>query len=471
LIRKALICAAALLAPTLATSGAFAQSRPDQVAFRGLYKELVEINTTLSTGSCTAANAAMAARLKAAGFPDADVTAVIDPAHPKEGSLVAVLPGTDPAAKAILLLAHVDVVEANRADWERDPFALVEENGFFYARGASDDKAQAAIWVDTLIRLKAEGFKARRGVKVALTCGEETAAAFNGANDLATRHKALIDAEFALNEGGGGLLTDDGKPVSLSVQAGEKVYQDFKFEAVNPGGHSSRPVKDNAIYQLAGALSRVGAYDFPLTLTPTTRAYFEKMASLVSPVDGAAMKALTANPADKAAEAQVSKNPSWNSMLRTTCVATLVNAGHAPNALPQRATANINCRILPGVSAESVRGQLEKLAADPKVKVTAEGERGQPAPPPTLTPAMLKAIETQAAKLWPGVPVVPTMSTGATDSIFLTANGIPSFGVSGLFADASGNGVHGLNERIRVKSLYDGRDFLYALVKDYARLP
>ena len=465
---RKMIVGAALAAALPGLAGAQATApRADQLAFRAIYKELVEINTTLSVGSCTAAAEAMAARLKAAGYPDSDLHVIVEPAHPREGNLVAILPGSDPKARAILLLAHIDVVEANRADWVRDPFTLIEEDGWFYARGATDDKAQASIWVDTMIRLKAEKTRPRRTVKMALTCGEESEG-YNGAQDLVTNHRSLIDAEFALNEGAGGLLGDDGKPVSLSIQSGEKVYQDFTLATTNPGGHSSRPVPDNAIVHLAGALVRIGAYEFPVQLNETTRAYFTAMAPLVDAETGAAMRALVANPADAAAAAIIARNPAWNSMLRTTCVATQASAGHAPNALPQRAEANVNCRVFPGVSVESVQAKLTELAADPKVTITADATTRLTPPPPPLSDAIMKPLRVQADKLWPGVPIVPFQATGATDGKFLNSYGIPTYGLTGIFADSGNSGAHGLNEKVRVKSLYDARDFLYGLVKAYA---
>ena len=441
--------------------------RPDQLAFKALYKELVEINTTLSVGSCTKAAEAMGARLTAAGFPAADVRVVVHPDHPREGNLVAVLHGTDPKAGAMLLLAHIDVVEANPADWTRDPFTLIEENGYFFARGASDDKAQAAIWVDSLIRLKQAGFKPRRDIKMALTCGEESEA-YNGIEDLVTNHRPLVDAAFALNEGADGLLDENDKPVVLEVQGGEKVYQDFTLTITNPGGHSSRPVKDNALTRLSAALARIGAYDFPIAFNDATRGYFTRMIPLVPADKGAAMTALVANPDDAAAQAVVTADPMWNSMLRTTCVATMVSAGHAPNALPQRATANVNCRILPGVPVETVRQQLMAIAGDPDIAFTLAHEPNRASPPPPLTPFIMGPIEKESAKLWPGVPVVTILLTGATDGVHTNAAGIPTYGVSGIFGSSDGDGMHGLNERVRVKSLYDGRDFLHALIIDYA---
>jgi acetylornithine deacetylase/succinyl-diaminopimelate desuccinylase-like protein len=303
---------------------------------------------------------------------------------------------------------------------------------------------------------------------MALTCGEESDGALNGAELLVTKYRDLIDAGFALNEGAGGLLGDDGKPVSLSIQSGEKVYQDFTLGSTNPGGHSSRPVHDNAITHLAGALARIGDYDFPVQLNDTTRAYFTAMAPLVDAETGAAMKAIVADPTDAAAAAVISRNPTWNSMLRTTCVATMASAGHAPNALPQRAEANVNCRIFPGVAVEAVQAQLTALAADPKVTVTPDETAHRTPPPPPLTPEIMKPIRAQADKLWPGVPIVPFQSTGATDGKYLNSYGIPTYGLTGIFADGGNSGVHGLNERLRVKSLYDARDFLYGLIKTYA---
>lgn len=470
-MKRVLMTAGALLALATGASAQTAQSpksvRPDQLAFRDLYKELVEIDTTLSKGSCTAAAEAMGARLKAAGYAEADVKVVVEPRHPREGGLVAVLRGSDPKSRPMLLLAHIDVVEAKREDWTRDPFKLVEENGYFYGRGTSDDKAQAAIWVDSLIRLKQAGFKPRRDIKMALTCGEESEG-YNGIEDLLKNHRPLVDAEFALNEGADGLLDEQGKEVVLEVQAGEKVYQDFTLTVTNPGGHSSRPTPTNAIYQLTAALNRIGAYQFPTRFNDATRGYFTQMQPRVAPEQAAAMKALVANVQDPAALAVVTKDPMWNSMLRTTCVATMVSAGHAPNALPQRATANVNCRILPGTPVEEVRAKLTELAADPAVAVTLAHEAKAVSPPPPLTPAILGPIQKEAAKLWPGVPIVPILLTGATDGVHTNAAGIPTYGVSGLFGGSDGDGVHGLNERMRVKSLYEGRDFLHALIKDYA---
>ena len=467
-MRPQLLASASALAALTLASSALADPRPDQVAFKGLYKELVETNTTLSVGSCTVAAEKMAARLKAAGYADSDMELIVPPEHPQWGALIANLKGSDAKLKPIMLLAHIDVVEANRADWVRDPFTLIEEGGYFYARGASDDKAMASIFTDAMVRYKAEGFKPRRSLKLALTCGEETSDTFDGVDWLIKNRPETMSAEFALNEGAGGRLNEKGERQFLGIQAGEKVYQDFTLVTTNPGGHSSRPSKDNAIYHLSGALSRLGAYDFPIAINEATLNHFAKMGPIEGGESGAAMSAVAKDPTDTAAVAIVAKDASRNSMMRTTCVATMVTAGHAPNALPQKAQANVNCRILPGESIESVRGQLIKVFADDKISVTPVGVPSPVSPPPPLTKTIVAPIEKVSAKMWPGIPLVPAMSTGATDGRFTNAAGTPTYGLSGIFGDPDGGGVHGLNERVRVISLYEGRDFLYEVVKIYA---
>jgi len=461
----------AVAAIAFAAAQAHAQTAsPDQAAFRDLYKELVETNTTYSAGSCTLAAERMAARLKAAGFPETDLHLLVPPDHPKDGNLVAVYPGKDPKAKAVLMLAHIDVVEAKREDWVRDPFKLVEEGGYFYGRGASDDKAQAAIWVDSLIRYRHEGFKPRRTIKMALTCGEEGGGQVNGASWLAQTQRELIDAEFALNEGAGGAFDAAGKRVAHNIQAGEKTSVGFKLEVTNPGGHSSRPVPDNAIYHLIRALDRISQYEFPVQLNEATRGYFTKMSKIVGGETGAAMTAIVANPQDKAAYTTLSKDPSMHAILGTTCVATRLEAGHANNALPQRATAIVNCRIFPGVPVEEVQQTLVKVAADPAVSITwpSDGRSRVEAGAPPLTPQVMGPIEKLSAQMWPGVPVVPLLLAAGTDAKPLIAAGIPTYGVSGIFYEPDLGHIHGLNERIGVTSLYEGRDFLYRLVKIYA---
>ncbi len=441
---------------------------PDQLAFRDLFRELVETNTTLSSGSCTEAAEKMAARLRKAGMPDKDIHLFALPDHPREGGLVAILPGRDAAVRPMLLLAHIDVVEAKREDWTRDPFTLFEEDGYFYARGVADDKAMASIWVDTLVRFLQQGYQPKRTIKMALTCGEETNGAFNGAEYLSVHQRELIDAAFALNEGAWGTLDESGKRVMMTVQAGEKASQDYLLEIRNPGGHSSRPVKDNAIYRLGTGLTRIGAHEFPIRLNDASREYFLRMADIEGGDTGAAMRALVADQGNVEAAAVVTRNPTWNAMIRTTCVATMMEAGHAKNALPQRAQANVNCRIYPDQTFEEVRETLARIVADPDITVTKLQTRGPMAKAPPLTPEIMGPIEQVAAKVYPGVPVLPLFQAGATDAQFVGAAGIPTYGIGALFFDYDMGGVHGLNERIRVESLYDGRDFLYELVRIYA---
>ncbi len=465
------------LAVTFLGSAAMAQTpalRTDQTEFRALYKELVETDTTLSAarrgeGSCTLAATRMAARLKAAGMADSQLTLFADPAHPNEGGLVAVYPGTSKTLKPMLMLAHIDVVEAKRADWTRDPFVLIEENGNFYGRGTVDDKAQAAIYTDTLIRFAKAGYKPKRTVKLALTCGEETSAAFNGADYVAKNMRDLIDAEFAINEGGGGRTDGKGKLLVQTLQVGEKVFQNYRIEATNPGGHSSAPVRANAIYELSDALVRLRDLEFPLEFSDTTRAFFAKAGKARGGEMGAAMQALVTNPQDTAAEAIVNTDKGMHSMLRTTCVATILDGGHATNALPQRAGANINCRIFPGHSPQEIRDALERAVADPRMTVTITPPTVPLAKAPPLDPKIVGPVEKLSAKYFPGVPVIPSMSTGATDAIYLAGVGIPTYGVPSVWTDPDGNGTHGLNERVEVKALYTARDYLFDLVKALAQ--
>ncbi|MBN8846925.1 MAG: M20/M25/M40 family metallo-hydrolase [Sphingomonas sp.] len=441
--------------------------RPDQQAFRAIYQELVETDPSITSGSCTDLAAKIGARFKAAGFSDSQITYFSVPEHPKDGGVVIVYPGTSQAVKPMLLLGHIDVVTAKREDWTRDPYKMIEENGFFYGRGTADMKAMDAIWIDTLLRFKASNYKPKRTVKLALTCGEETTGAFDGAEWLAKNKPDLIAAEFALNEGGGGRAGPDGKPIVMSLHVGEKIVQNYRIEATNPGGHSSIPIRDNAIYELADALVKIRDYEFRTQVNDTTRAYFAKSGAARKDEIGAAMLAVSKNPADTAAVAILNKDRSYHSMLRTTCVATLLDGGHANNALPQRAGANINCRIFPGNDVEAIRAELEKVIGDPKMKVTLTPPIRPAAVPPTLDPRIVGPAEKLVAKYYPGVPLVPTMSTGGTDGIYLETIGIPSYGPPGLYNDPE-SGAHGLNERMRVDAVYKGRDFLFDLVKDYA---
>ncbi len=442
-----------------------------EAEFRALYKELIEINTTRSVGNCTQAAEAMRKHLLEAGIPAADMQIHAPPEAPKDGALVAVLRGKDKSIKPILLLAHIDVVEARREDWTRDPFKLVEENGWFYARGASDDKSMAAIFTDSLVRYRKEGYIPRRDIKLALTCGEETAGAglFDSVRWLVQTQPEVLSSAFAINEGAGGELDRNGKPIVLQVQAGEKIYQDFSLAVSDPGGHSSLPKADNAIVRLSAGLAKLGAHQFPIGLNPVTRAYFEAMAKLMDPEVGADMRAVLQSPPDAAAAARLwAIDPQWNAMLRTTCIVSEIAGGHAPNAIPQHVKATVNCRILPGTPVSDVQAEIARVVADDAIGISTKGEGGVQSPIPPLTEAILAPARKVAGKIWPGVTLVPTMLPGYTDGKYLNPAGIPTYGISGLFEDAEGNYIHGLNERMRVKSLMEGRRFLYEVVKLYA---
>jgi acetylornithine deacetylase/succinyl-diaminopimelate desuccinylase-like protein len=441
---------------------AFAQTSqltPQQQLARDIFQQLIEINTTDSTGNTTTAAEAMAARLRAAGFPAEDIK-VIGP-NPRKGNLVVRFRGTG-ARRPILLLAHLDVVEARREDWSFDPFKFLEKDGYYYGRGTSDDKAMATIFVANLIRYKQEGFKPDRDIILALTADEE-GGTFNGVDWLIKNHRQLIDAQFGINEGGGGQIRN-GKKMLNAVQASEKVYQSFLLEVRSKGGHSSRPVKDNAIYHLAEGLTRLAKFDFPVNLNEVTRAYFERTSKLETGQTASDLKAVTNTPPDSAAVARLSNIPAYNATLRTTCVATRLEAGHADNALPQTARAVVNCRILPSETAQQVQQTLIKVLANERISVTpiAESKPSQPSP---LNPEVLRPIERITEEMWPGVPVVPVMSTGATDSLYLRNAGIPIYGVSGIFNDIDDSRAHGRDERIGVKEFYEGQEFLYRLVK------
>ncbi len=446
-----------ILASCLAAALAAAPS-PDAL-LRDIYKQLVEINTVDPDGDNTRAAEAMAARLRAAGFPEADVQ-VLSP-MPRKGNLVARLRGTG-RRRPLLLLAHIDVVEARREDWSVDPFTLLEKDGYFYGRGTGDDKAMAAIWIATLIRLREEGYRPDRDLIVALTADEETGPG-NGVHWLVETHRDLIDAELALNEGGRGLIKD-GRYLANGIQASEKVYESFRLEVTNSGGHSSLPRKDNAIYRLAAGLGRLAAFDFPVRIGEVVRAYFERMGALTPGAAGEDMKAASRTPPDPDAVARLSQSPLPNALMRTTCVATRLEGGHADNALPQMARAVVNCRILPGTPAGEVQATLVQVLADDAISVTSLAP-AKPSAPSPLTPDIMDPVEEVTREMWPGVPVLPMMGTGATDSLYLRQAGIRAYGVSGLFGDVDDNRAHGRDERMGVRPLYEGREFLYRLVK------
>jgi acetylornithine deacetylase/succinyl-diaminopimelate desuccinylase-like protein len=472
-LRATLTCAIAATLWQAAEASPAGELNPNQRALYSIYKELVEINTTNSVGDSTVAAKAMAKRLIDAGLPASDVQVLVHPGNARKGNLVARLRG-DGSAKPILLLAHLDVVEAKKEDWsaDLDPFKLTERDGYYYARGTTDDKAMAAIFVANVIRYRQEGLKPKRDLILALTTDEE-GGDFNGASWLVATHPNLVDAEFGINEGGGGRKHGD-ELLFNGVQASEKLYRDFELEVTNPGGHSSLPVKENAIYRLARGLDRIGQFEFPVELNEVTRTFFERMAPIEGGAIGEDMKALVhSNGADAAAGARLAQTAVYNSMLRTTCVATQVQAGHAPNALPQRAVANVNCRILPGDSVDSVKQALVRALADDKIGIKIKNAENASAvnPPSPLTPKVMKPIEEITKQMWKGLPTIPVMGTGATDSTPFRAAGIPMYGVSGIFGDINDVRAHGRDERVGVKELYDGQEFLYRLVKSYVTKP
>jgi len=461
---RAFAAATWFVAATLTPYAARAQSMtltPDQQALHDIYKELVETNTedSAGVGSVTKASEQIAARFRAAGYPESDIH-LLGPTEDKHAVIVR-LHGTG-AKKPILLLAHLDVVMALPTDWSTDPFKLVEKDGYYYGRGSIDDKAMASIFVANMIRYKKEGFVPDRDIILALTPDEEKSGLL-GASWLALNHKDLIDAEYALNEGGGGSLKD-GKPFLQAIQATEKAFTNFTLTVKNPGGHSSVPRADNAIYQLAEGLVRFEHFKFPVQLNDVTRAFFTGTAAIEAPVTAAAMRALLKNPNDADAAATLSKDPRYNSILRTTCVATRLSGGHADNALPQTATALVNCRVFPNVPIDSVRVTIVKVLNDTGI-VVSPAEQLAPTSPSPLTAELLDPIKTLTARMFNGVPVIPFMSTGATDGRYLRASGIPTYGVSGLFLEPTDIRAHGRDERVPQKSLYDSQAFLYELVK------
>ena len=435
-----------------------------------IFKQLIEINTTDSVGSTTVAAEAMAQRLRDAGFAASDIV-VLGP-NPRKGNMVARLHGTG-AHRPVLLIGHLDVVEARRSDWTTDPFQFVEKDGYFYGRGTQDMKSDDAIWVTEFIRLKREGFKPDRDLILALTADEEGGKS-NGVDWLIKNHRDLIDAEFVLNADGGGVDTENGKPVIVSMDASEKLYADFQVTVTNPGGHSSLPKPDNAIYHLTDALGRLEQYQFPLELNDVTHTYFERMASIETGQEAADMRAILNSPPDPAAAERLSLDPLNNATLRTTCVATRLEAGHANNALPQSAQANVNCRILPGHTREEVRQTLIRVFADPKVEVSYVDNSGRvldsapnaaALPPVKLRPDVMQTLDKIAGEMWPGTPVIPTMSTGASDGVYTNAAGMPTYGISGVAVDMNDVRAHGRDERVRVESFYQGVDFYYRYLK------
>ncbi|HEY0701572.1 MAG TPA: M20/M25/M40 family metallo-hydrolase [Candidatus Acidoferrales bacterium] len=431
---------------------------------RDIFKQLIEINTTDSVGSTTLAANAMAKRLLDAGFPASDVQ-VLGP-NDRKGNLVARIHGTG-AKKPLLFICHTDVVEARREDWSMDPFVLVEKDGYFYGRGTGDVKDGDAFLITTFIRLKKENFKPDRDLILALTADEEGGQS-NGVAWLLQNHRDLIDAEYIINPDAGNFELENGKRLLVGIQASEKLYQDFDLKVTNPGGHSSLPTSENAIYQLSDALARLEHYQFPFELNEVTREYFARESAIVGGSVGADMKAILATPPDAGALTRLSAIPFYNARMRTTCVATRLEGGHANNALPGAARANVNCRILPGHSPKEIQEALVRIVDDPHVQITrAAGLAGSGMmnPPSPLRPDLMAALTKVSNEMWPGVPIVPVMDAGASDGAISRAAGIPTYGLPGLFMDVDDDRSHGRDERIRVSSFYDGVDFYYRLIK------
>jgi acetylornithine deacetylase/succinyl-diaminopimelate desuccinylase-like protein len=470
-LKSARLGTSAAICLALTSTLCFAQlADSTQQLSRGIFKQLIEINTTDSVGNVTTAAEAMAQRLRAAGFSAADIQ-VIGP-NDRKKNLVARLRGTG-RKKPVLLIGHLDVVEAKRGDWTTDPFQFVEQDGYFYGRGTQDMKGADAILVTTMIRFKKENYKPERDIILALTADEEGGKS-NGVEWLVNNHRELIDAEFVLNPDGGGVQLEDGKPVMMEMDATEKLYSDYQLKATNPGGHSSLPVPDNAIYHITDALSKLERHRFPFELNDVTRAYFTEMSKTETGQKAVDMKAIVSMPPDEQAIARLSDDPLNNSLMHTTCVATRLDGGHANNALPQTARANVNCRILPGHSIEETRQTLIKIFDDPKVTVSSVGSDGEVQaessprksfPPPPLLPQVMNPLERVTHEMWPGMPVVPAMATGASDGVYTSPAGLPTFGISGLALDVNDIRAHGKDERLPVKSFYDGVEFYYKLLK------
>jgi acetylornithine deacetylase/succinyl-diaminopimelate desuccinylase-like protein len=462
---------AAAAAALLITGIGHAQASESSNALaREIFKELVEINTTESVGSVTAASEAMAQRLRAAGFAAEDIQ-VLGP-NDRKRNLVVRLHGSG-KHKPVLLIGHLDVVEARREDWTTDPFKFVEKDGYFFGRGTQDMKNGDAIMMTTMIRLKKEGFRPSRDIILALTADEESGSS-NGVDWLLKNHRDLVDAEFVLNHDGNAITADHGKPLYFEMDGTEKVYGDFLLTATNPGGHSSLPVPDNAIYRVAAALERLAHYDFPFELNSVTRGYYERMATIETGQRAADIKAILQTPPEAEAIGRLSRDAVDHSIMRTTCVATRLDGGHANNALPQRARATVNCRILPGHSPEEVRHTLIEVVADPAIKVqyiddqgevrdTASDRRGYP--PPPLLPEVIKPLDKLVGQMWPGLKVVPAMSAGASDGVYTSAAGLPTYVVGGIAIDKDNIRAHGQDENLGVESFYRGNEFFYRYLK------
>lgn len=460
-MRIPFICCIVVLSITASADDARAQNAPERALTRDVLRELIEIPTTEADGATPRVVEAMADRLIAAGFPREDVR-VLGP-NPRVGNLVARFRGSDARRRPILVMAHIDVVPALREDWSVDPWRLLERDGWFYGRGTTDNKAGAAMLVANVVRLKREDWQPRRDIIVVLTGDEETTQA--SIQWLLKEHRALVDAEFALNTDSGGIILRSGRPSLFTVQASEKVYADYQLEVTDVGGHSSLARPDNPIYTLAAALQRIASHQFPLNVTEVARLFFARSAPVESGQLAADMRAVAATPPDRAAAGRLSKSPFYNARLRTTCVATRVEAGHANNALPQAARAVVNCRILPGEPTEPLEATLRRLAGD-NVKLTVLSAPA-PSPPSPVPSAMLTRFERLAAAQWPGVPVAPEMGAGATDGMFTRLAGIPTYAPSALPEDPDDVRAHGKDERVGVEAFYQATEFWYRMVKAF----
>ena len=474
-LRTPAILAAALAAAGITCAALAAENAADKasdVLAHDVFKELIEINTTDSAaGNVTAGVEAMAKRFRDAGFPASDVV-VLGPENPKKKNLVVRLHGTG-KYKPVLLIGHIDVVEAHREDWNLDPFKLIEQDGYFYGRGTSDMKGDDAIMVATLLRMKKEGYKPDRDIILALTADEESGCC-NGPDWLIKNHRNLIDAEFVINTDGYSVRSEKGVATMFRLGATEKMYGDYQLTVTNKGGHSSEPRADNAIYQLAQALINVSKYQFPLEINNVTRAYFERLAADATGQRQADLRGMLKTPPDADSVQRLSQQPADNAVMRTNCVATRLDGGHANNALPQRAQANINCRILPGHSLEEIRQQLIKVIGDPQVTVHYVADNGKVADktpdrksvaPPPLKPEVVKPLEAVVAQMWPGIKVVPFMDAGASDAVYTSAAGMPTYGITGLAIDVDDQRAHGRDERIRVAAFYKANEFFYRYLK------
>ena len=471
----ALLCAAVAVAQTAGSPAGPEDESPEALA-RSIFQELIEINTTDSVGNVTTAAEAMAKRLRAAGFPDSDL-ALLGP-NARKKNLVVRLHGTGqhmftPGPRPVLLIGHLDVVEARREDWSTDPFKFIEKDGYFYGRGTQDMKDGDAIMVTTLIRMKKTGFRPNRDIILALTADEEGGSA-NGVDWLLKQHRDLVDAAFVINHDGSSIVTEHGKPQYYELDGTEKIYGDFQLMVTNPGGHSSLPVPDNAIYALADGLARLEKYEFPFELNTVTRGYYEQMATIETGQRAADMKAILRTPPDAAAIGRLAKDPTDHSIMHTTCVATRLEGGHANNALPQRAAAVVNCRILPGHSPEEVRRELVRIVADPRITIKWIDDNGQVQdkasdrkgyPPPPLQPEIMQPLAALVSQDWPGLTVVPNMSAGASDGVFTSAAGMPTYTITGIAIDRDDVRAHGRDERLGVESFYKGNEFFYQYLR------